>query len=299
MKLLVFGLCGQSVFLRVPHFHAPGETLHASELFSEPGGKGYNQAVAAARMEAEVVFAGAVGKDADGDLCEERLTREGIASRLIRKPGRTAYASILTDDTGENRVTVYPGVYLTAEDVGGLEDEFRSAGLLLLTPEISEEAFSEAVRLARKHGVPIVLNPAPFFPWVTPYLRDAWLLTPNRSEACALLSCSPDDLEDRIASSGFPRMIVTLGADGALCFENGKFTHIPAPSVRAVDTTGAGDCLNGVLCALLLEGMALPDATKWAVRAASLSVTHAHVLDGMPRRQKKAFGGNGGVYPPE
>lgn len=289
MKLLIFGLCGQSVFLRVPHFHALGETLHASELFSEPGGKGYNQAVAAVRMGAEVVFAGAVGKDADGDLCEERLAREGIASRLIRKPGRTAFASILTDDAGENRVTVYPGVCLTAEDVGDLEEEFRSAGLLLLTPEIPEEAFAEAVRLARKHGVPIVLNPAPFFPWVTPYLRDAWLLTPNRSEACALLSCSPDELENRIASSGYSRMIVTLGADGVICCENGNRTQIPAPSVRAVDTTGAGDCLNGVLCALLLEGMTLPEAAERAVRAAALSVTRAHVLDGMPYRQKREY----------
>lgn len=285
MKLLILGLCGQSVFLRVPHFHAPGETLHATELFSEPGGKGYNQAIAAARMEAEVVFAGAVGKDEDGDLCEERLKWERIASRLIRKPGRTAYASILTDDTGENQVTVYPGVCLTAEDVGGLEDEFRSAGLLLLTPEISEEAFAEAVRLARKHGVPIVLNPAPFFSWLMPYLRDVWLLTPNRSEACALLSCSPDELEDRIALSGFSRMIVTLGADGALCFENGERTHIPAPTVRAVDTTGAGDCFNGVLCAMLLEGMALPGAAETAIRAASLSVTFIHVLDGLPRKE--------------
>ncbi len=284
MRLLIIGLCGQSVFLRVPHFHAPGETLHASELFSEPGGKGYNQAVAAARMGAEVVFAGAVGKDADGDRCEERLAREGIVSRLIRKPGRTAFASILTDGTGENRVTVYPGVRLTAEDVGGLEEEFRSAGLLLLTPEIPEEAFAYAVRLAHRHGVPIVLNPAPFFSWVKPYLRDAWLLTPNRSEACALLSCSPDELENSIVSSPFSRMIVTLGANGALCCENGKRTHIAAPSVRAVDTTGAGDCLNGVLCAMLLEGTVLPEAAERAVRAASLSVTHAYVLDGMPYR---------------
>ncbi len=284
MGLLIIGLCGQSVFLRVPHFHVPGETLHASELFFEPGGKGYNQAVASARMGAEVVFAGAVGQDEAGEQCEERLVREGIAARLIRKAGRTAYASILTDDSGENRVTVYPGVCLTPEDVKGLEDDFQSAELLLLTPEIPEEAFVEAIRLARKHGVPFVLNPAPFFPWVTPYLQYAWLLTPNRSEACELLSCLPEELEYSITASGLSRMIVTLGADGVFCFENGKLIRIPAPSVQAVNTTGAGDCLNGVLCTLLLEGMDMPKAVEQAVRAASLSVTHVHVLDGMPFR---------------
>ena len=286
MGLLIIGLCGQSVFLRVPHFHSPGETLHATDLFSEPGGKGYNQAVAARRAGAETVFAGAVGEDPDAGLCEERLVREGIGSRLIRKPGRTAFACILTDDGGENRVTVYPGARLTAGDVGSLEEEFRSAGLLLLTPEIPEEAFAEAVRLAKRHGVPVVLNPAPFFPWVRRYLADAWLLTPNRSEACALLGCAADDMEARIAASGLSRLVVTLGADGALCFENGKSEHIPAPPAKTVDTTGAGDCLNGFLCALLLEGMPLSQAVKAAVRAASLSVEHAHVLDGMPYRDE-------------
>lgn len=286
MSLLIIGLCGQSVFLSVDHFHRPEETLHASSLFTEPGGKGYNQAVAAVRMGAKVMFAGAIGRDADGEACTQRLKREGAWPYMFEKPERTAYAVILTDAAGENRVTVYSGAQLTAQDVRALEQQFQEAEMLLLTPEIPEEAFAQAVLLAKAHGVKIVINPAPFFPWVKDYLADAWLITPNRSEACALLGCEPDTLMDNLAFSPCPRMVVTLGGDGAACLEDGRVTIIPAAPVHAVDTTGAGDCLSGALCAFVLEGESLQEAAKKAVCAASLSVEHAHVLDGMPRREQ-------------
>ena len=287
MKLFIIGLCGQSVFLKVPHFHAPGETLHAESLFTEPGGKGYNQAVAARRMGTETVFAGAVGRDTDGDLCEARLIEEGITACLIRKPERTAYASILTDGSGENRVTVFPGARLRASDVRGLEDRFAEAGMVLLTPEIPEEVFAEALALAKKHGVRAVVNPAPFFPWVRKYLDSAWVLTPNGSEAGVMLDCGPEDLPRALAACRYPRVIVTLGGEGALIAEDGDITRIPAPAVTVRDTTGAGDCFNGVLCAWLLEGYSLTEAAGKAVLCASLSVAHPHVLDGMPRREEK------------
>jgi len=282
MKLLIFGLCGQSVFLRVPHFHRPEETLHASSLFTEPGGKGYNQAVAARRMGADVVFCGAIGRDADGECCTQRLLDEGIAPRMTEKDGRTAYAAILTDDNGENRVTVYPGVQLCAQDVRECEREFAAADMVLLTPEIPEEAFAVAVRMAKAHGVKLVVNPAPYTSWVGQYLSDAWLITPNRSEACAMLDCNEEGLMDAIAHAPYPRMVVTLGGEGAVCMEDGACTQITAPRVQAVDTTGAGDCLSGVLCALLLNGLPLIEAAQTAVRAASMSVTRAYVLDAMP-----------------
>ena len=281
-ELVIVGLCGQSVFLRVPHFHRPEETLHASSIFTEPGGKGYNQAVAAQRMGAEVVFSGAVGRDADGASCEKRLIAEEIAPRMVYKDGATAYAAILTDDAGENRVTVYPGVRLCAQDVEALEEEIAHAGMLLLTPEIPEEAFGTAMRVAKAHGVPVVINPAPYAPWVKDYLSDAWLITPNRSEACALLDCEERAMAEAVKNAPYPRMLVTLGGAGALLKADGACTRIEAPRVVPVDTTGAGDCLNGALCALLLGGMQLEEAAKQAVYAASLSVTRAHALDGMP-----------------
>lgn len=284
MSLLIIGLCGQSAFLSVPHFHRPEETLHADSLFFEPGGKGYNQAVAARRMGAQVAFAGAVGRDADGRACTQRLEIEGIEACMAEKEAHTAYAAILTDAAGENRVTVFSGAKMTQADVAALGAQFDRARMLLLTPEIPEEAFARAVCMAKMRGVRIVINPAPFVPWVKAYLPDAWLLTPNRAEACALLGCGEAALEDALAGAPYPRMLVTLGAQGALCLEDGGVFSIPAPKVQAKDTTGAGDCLNGALCALLLEGQALKAAAHKAVRAASLSVMHAHVLDGMPYR---------------
>lgn len=286
MSLLIIGLCGQSVFLTVPHFHRPEETLHADSFFCEPGGKGYNQAVAAARMGAKVVFAGAVGRDADGEMCARRLKEEGIEPCMFKKGTRTAYAAILTDVQGENRVTVFSGAQMTAEDVCALEPQFQTAEMVLLTPEIPEDAFAQAIALAKASGAKTVINPAPFFPWVREYLQDAWLLTPNRSEACAMLECDEAALEERIKKAPYPRMIVTLGKDGAVCCENGQVIQIPASMATVVDTTGAGDCLNGALCALLLEEMPLQEAAQKAVCAASLSVGHAHVLDGMPKREE-------------
>ena len=282
MSLLIIGLCGQSVFMTVPHFHRPEETLHAASLFTEPGGKGYNQAVAAARMGAKVAFAGAIGRDSDGEACVKRLIVEGIAPRMCEKEGRTAYAAILTDARGENRVTVFPGTQLTAGDVRLLADAFAGARMLLLTPEIPEDAFACAMEMAKAGGVRVVVNPAPYAPWVKRYLADAWLLTPNRAEACALLACGEAALREAVEASPYPRMVVTLGAQGALVKEAGALACIPAQPVTPVDTTGAGDCLNGVLCAGLLAGLPLAQAAAQAVRAASLSVTRAHVLDGMP-----------------
>ena len=281
MGLLIVGLCGMSVFLRVPHFHRAEETLHASDLFAEPGGKGYNQAVAAVRMGAEVTFIGAVGEDRDGALCEERLRAEGVRPILFRGEGRTAFASILTDSAGDNRVTVFRGAGLTGKDITEAEPHFKGADLLLLTPEIPEEAFAEAVRLARKYGIGIILNPAPAFPWVRKYLGEMWLLTPNRDEARALLG---GEWSEDILKTAPYRMIVTLGGDGAVIADRGELTRIPAPPVRAVDTTGAGDCFNGTLCAFLMNGDTLREAAEKAVRAASLSVRRDHALDGMPYR---------------
>lgn len=281
MGLLIIGLCGMSVFLRVPHYHRAEETLHAKALFSEPGGKGYNQAVAARRMGADVIFIGAVGEDGDGACCEKRLCREGISPVLLRKKEHTAFVSILTDDTGDNRVTVFPGAVLTAQDIRDAEAHFRTADMLLLTPEIPEEAFAEAIRLSKKYRVKLVLNPAPYFPWIRDYLPDVWLLTPNRAEACALFGGTETWSEEAVQSAPC-RTIVTLGSAGAILFENGARIRIPAPRVHAVDTTGAGDCFNGALCAFLLRDVPLPTAAQNAVRSAAFSVTREHVLDGLP-----------------
>lgn len=282
--LLIFGLSGQSAFMDVPHFHLPEETIHATSLFFEPGGKGYNQAVAAARMGADVTFVSAIGEDVDGDACKQRLIEERIRAHLFRKrEAHTAYAFILTDSAGENHVTVYPGASLTRKDVLSHSELFERACLLLLTPEIPHEAFNEAFTLAKKYGVRTIINPAPFTPWIIEYAREAWCLTPNQIEAQDLLGIDEtDDLASALKDSHYERMVVTLGASGALCLENGTVTPLPTQKVAAKDSTGAGDALNGALCAMLLQGATLVDAARTGVQAATLSVTRQHVLDAMP-----------------
>lgn len=294
VDLSILGLGGQSVFLTVDHFHRNGETLHAGSLFHEPGGKGYNQAVAAARLGARVAFLGSVGRDADGDECEQRLIREGISPAImVRKDVPTAYAAILTDRTGENRVTVFPGAaaLLCAQDVREqFESVIASSRMLLMQQEIPQSAFEEALDIAQSHGIPVVLNPAPYAAWAVPHARRTSLITPNLSEAQQLLGLpadenqSPAALAEALRSAGFDRAVVTLGGKGALVVDGEQETLIPACRVQAVDTTGAGDCYNAALCVRLLEGAPLTAAAQFAARAAALSVSRAHVLDAMPLR---------------
>ncbi len=280
--LLIPGLCGESVFLSVDHFHRPEETLHAESLRREAGGKGYNQAVAARRAGAVVFFLGAVGRGAGAALCREQLQKEGIGHRFFLREEATAYAVILTDRRGANRVTVYPGAKLSASDIEESRAVFEKADMLLITPEIPEDAFDRATSFARGKGIPVVVNPAPFVPWLRGYLDRACLLTPNEAEARALLGVSEgEDLARAAAEAPWP-MVITLGALGALSVCGHRTQLLPAPKVTAADTTGAGDCLNGVLCAGLLSGMRQEDAARRAVAAASISVTRRGVMDALP-----------------
>ncbi len=285
--LIIPGLCGQSAFLKVPHFHQPEETLHAQSLFFEPGGKGYNQAVAARRMGADVIFAGAVGDDADGASCRRRLEEEGVQARMFKRPEHTAFAAILTDARGANQVTVYPGAQLVPDDLKAMRADFEKADMMLITPEIPEAVFAAAIDMALENRLRIILNPAPYAPWVKKYLPGCWCVTPNRKEAAQMLSDElftkdTPPLPEALRASGLPRVLVTLGSQGAL-LKDGEEIHTYFASVVDVkDTTGAGDCLSGALCACLLRGMPLREAAASAVRAATLSVQREHVLDGLP-----------------
>jgi len=155
-KIAVLGLCGNSVFLQVDHFHAPGETVSALGRYCEPGGKGYNQAVAAARLGAEVSYLGAIGDDSDGKWCMEYLENEGITPVPQIIPDLpSAYACILTDRAGENRVTVYRGAaeFLTPEFIQSQEAVIADSDILLLNNEYPQACNEAAMAIAQKHGV--------------------------------------------------------------------------------------------------------------------------------------------------
>ncbi len=266
-RVAVIGLTGTSVFMRVPRFHTGGETIHAEALHIEYGGKGFNQAVAAARWEAETAFLTAVG-EADAAPVRDTLAAEGIDHAVIAKSGPSAYAAILTDPSGETRVTVYPGARLAPGDVDAFAPHIADADILLLTNEVDEAVNLRAAEIAVASGTRVVLNPAPSRPLRPELVRLVWLATPNAFEK--------DGLED------IPEAVVTLGAGGCLIRSSGK--RIPAPSFGpAVDTTGAGDTFSGVLAACLSRGLPLESAAEEANAAAARSVTIPYVLPAIPK----------------
>ncbi len=270
-KISVIGIIGASTFMTLDRFHEKGETAHATSLYIEYGGKGINQAVAAARLGAEVFFLGAVGQDSDGERCFG-FTRENSVRALLKvKKGKpTTSAFILTDKTGENRVTVYRGAELDVGDVDEFEDAIGESDILLLQNEVPEEVNARAVELAKKHSVPVILNPAPARDISAFIAENIFLVTPNESES------------EKISPERFENVIVTLGEKG--CLVNN--THFAAFPATPVDTTGAGDTFNGVLSVYLAEGKSLEEASRFASAASAVSVEGKGVISSLPTREQ-------------
>jgi len=291
MRITVIGLCGKSVFMNVDHFHAPGETLHAGSLYSEPGGKGCNQAVAAARLGAEVRFITCIGDDSDGADCLRFLEREGIRHAALVLPGtRTAYACILTDSRGENRVTVFQGAaaMLTEAFIQAQEELIAESDMLLLNNEYPRECNLAALALAEKHAVPVLWNPAPARAADRDFLSRLSVVTPNLSEAAALTGSTggPKALPKALRELGIRRAVVTLGGDGALLAEEGKAWFFPALKCAVKDTTGAGDCFSAALAVALTGGEGLKSAVQKAINASALSVSKKYVMPALPTKEE-------------
>lgn len=286
-------MCGQSVFLSVDHFHRTGETIHAQHLFCEPGGKAYNQAVAAKRLGAEVLFFGCVGDDADGAICERVLLEEGITPILHKVHGiPTAYAYILTDQNGENQVTTYRGAadLLTSQFLYHHEEQIRKCDMLLLGMECPIEATAAAFAIADSNRIPVVFNPAPAVQVPEDFIRRSFVVTPNEREAAEIFKVSPVSEPQYFcevaAQFGGINLIVTLGRKGAMLIASGTRQMIQGIPVNAVDTTGAGDTFNAALAVWLAKGSTLSEAAYYAILASAYSVQYAHVLSGLPTLQQ-------------
>ncbi len=268
-KVSVIGIVGNSVFLPVEKFHVGGETVEASDARFELGGKGFNQAVAAARMGAEVSFFAAVGEDSYEKI-EAFLKNEGIKAVLVKKDTPTAFAAIVTDRSGANRVTVYQGAQLEASDVEEFKSEIEKSDILLINNEVDESVNIAASEIAEASGVKIILNPAPARKTDKALLDRVYLFTPNEHEA--------EGLED------YPNVIQTLGKHGCLIKSEDKI--IPPTSDKAIDTTGAGDTFNGALAAMVADGKSLDDSVAVAVRASGKSVTRRGAVTSIPYRNE-------------
>ncbi len=292
-KIGVIGLGGQSAFLKVKAFPVPGQTVSCEELFFELGGKGYNQAVAAARYGVDTLFVGAVGEDIHGRLCREDLATEGIQACLIPKQEPTAYAVITTAADGENTVQVFAGAAksLSPQDLRQPEiaEALIQCDYLLLQNELSVACLTEAVCIAGEYQIPVVLNPAPAGAIPLAVLRACELITPNYGEAKALLGfrenqeVSPKQFAQAMYALGLSRAVITLGAKGALIVENNNWEQIPTACVgKVVDTTGAGDTFNGVLTACLAREESLQQACRIAAVAAGIGVTRPGARSSIP-----------------
>lgn len=270
-KIAVIGIVGESVFLPVDSFHTGGETVEARSLHKEPGGKGFNQAVACARFGVSVSFLAAVGNDGYAEVARGFLEREGVKACLPEKNEKTAYAAIITDKEGRNRVTVYTGARLTPEDVTELfEREIAAAEYLILGNETDIAVNLRASEIAQRSCTKIIYNPAPSKPLPDELADRVFLFTPNEHETEGL--------------SGRDNCIITLGAHGCrICSTN---ELIPAYPVAAVDTTGAGDTFNGVLAAALASGVSLRDSVGLAVKASGIGVTRRGAVSSIPYKRE-------------
>jgi ribokinase len=267
--IAVIGLAGNTVFMGVPHFHSGGETVHAFDFHGEFGGKGFNQAVAAARQGAETSLLTAIGED-DAERLGNFLRSEGIEGTVAVKKTPSAHATILTDGTGETRVTVFPGASLDAGDVDAFAAKIASADFLLLNNEVPEEVNLRAAAIAKEHGVAIVLNPAPARALPEALRSAVSLFTPNEFEEAAL-----GDVPGEV--------VTTLGAAG--CRIRSSKTTVPAVNCGVpVDSTGAGDTFTAVLAVRLAEGESMESACLAANEAAGRSVTVRYVLPSIPYR---------------
>ena len=293
-KVTVIGSANTDLIVQTPRLPAAGETVLGSSFRQMPGGKGANQAVAAARAGATVTFAACVGMDDLGDAAIAGWTAEGINTAFVHQTpeANSGVALIMVDDAGENCIAVASGAntHFDAARVRAVESAIASADIALLQLEIPLDAVMEALNIAAKHRIPVILNPAP----VRALPARAWqhiaYLTPNSQEASALAALEQEpSLADALLKKGPRAVITTLGAEGALLTTARASIKVSGHQVDVVDSTGAGDAFNGALATALAEGSDIENAVRFANAAAALSVSHLGAQSAPERTQIESF----------
>ncbi len=265
-RLVVLGSVNMDLVVRTGHLPVPGETTAGTDFVTMPGGKGANQAIAAARAGGQVAFIGAVGSDDHGERLAQGLRAAAVSTdRLRRVPGPSGVAVITVDDAAENTIVVVPGanahVMLTEPDA----DLIAGAGMLLTQLELPLETVLAGAKVAAAARVPVLLNPSPVTPLMPELLGLVTLLVLNEGEAGAL---------GATAIAGIPHVVTTLGAAGArYAGPAGAACEVSAPRVVAVDTTGAGDAFTGALAVAWANGTAPAEAVRVACAAGARATT--------------------------
>lgn len=295
-KIVVIGSSNTDMVVKTGTFPVPGQTILGGEFFMFSGGKGANQAVAAARMGNEVVFVCKTGNDIFGQRAVAEFNREGINTKYIATDPEKASgtALILVDATGENEIVVASGANetLSEKNIDAAEQEIAGADIVLLQLEIPVGSVLYAAKKAKSLGRKVILNPAPAQSLPEEIFNCLFLLTPNETEASLLTGIQVTDINSAakaaaiLLNKGVENIIVTLGAQGALFKNNQTQLLVKAPVVNAVDTTAAGDVFNGVLAGEITSGKNWEEAIQTACRAASISVTKMGAQASMPYRNE-------------
>jgi ribokinase len=299
-NIVVIGSTNTDMVVKASHLPAGGETVLGGEFLMNAGGKGANQAVAAARYGNRVVFVAKTGNDLFGERVRSSLREDDIVTDYVSiDPLHPSGVALITIDArAENCIVVASGanMYLSTADVDAAREEISAADVVLMQLESPIETVTYAARMAAEAGVKVVLNPAPApdKPLPEELMHSLYLITPNRSEASRLSGIEVKDLASAreaakaILDRGPQSVIITLGGDGSLVYDGQEFTFIEATKVEAVDTTAAGDTFNGVLATMVAEGCSLVDAAREASVAAAISVTRMGAQPAAPTRAEVA-----------
>ncbi len=295
-KIVVVGSSNTDMIIKVDKIPAPGETVIGGEFSIAAGGKGANQAVAAARAGGEVNFIACVGEDMFGEQAIEGFVKDGVnVEYVVRiKDYASGVALIFVDQKGENSIAVASGAnsQLRPIHIKQAKKVITSGDVLVMQLETPIETVNAAVKTATENGVKVILNPAPACPLEDETLNHISILTPNESETELLTGIKVTDensaskAADSLLSRGIEIILITLGPRGVFLATSDIREIVPTFKVKAVDTTAAGDVFNGALAVSLAENKSLFDAVQFANAAAALSVTKLGAQPSAPNREE-------------
>jgi ribokinase len=296
-KIIVIGSSNTDMVIRSQKMPRPGETVLGGDFMMNQGGKGANQAVAVAKLGGNTMFIGKIGNDIFGKQTVEMLGKLGIDTTHVTISDRpSGVALINVDASGENSIAVASGANadLTPADIDAAEKDIANAALIIMQLESPLETVEYAAKVAKKHGVTVILNPAPApaQPLSASLLENVDIIIPNKTEAEIIsgIEISDEESEQRainaIHAMGIKTVIFTLGSKGALLCEDGTSQLIPTFKVKAIDTTAAGDTFCGAFCVAISEGRPIRDAILFANRAGSITVTRMGAQQSIPTRDE-------------